>query len=231
MFKIALLDDDKNSLSELTKYLNEYFFTHELEYKIYTFTNGFDFLDSLKENFTIAFLDIDMPAINGLEVARKLRNIDKNIFIIFVTNMASCAINGYEVEAIDFLVKPIKKEQISFALNKVVDKLDKASYKKINIKTKSGYIAIKDYDIDYIEVSLHSLIFHTRNGEFETYGSLKDLENLLNDEKFVRCNSCYLVNLDSVLKIEGDECVLKNGSLQISRSKKKYFIQKFLENI
>ena len=89
----------------------------------------------------------------------------------------------------------------------------------------------KDNEIIYIEVNLHSLIYHTRSGIYEAYGSLKDLELILDESKFSRCNSCYLVNLDFVQKIDGDECVLPTEKLPISRSKKKKFIEKFLSNI
>lgn len=231
MIKISILDDNVSAINELTSFLTNYEKEHNLEFKISSFTNGFNFLDSVKEGYNIAFLDIDMPAINGLDVARKLRAIDKNITIVFVTNMASCAINGYEVEATDFLVKPIRKEQISFCLNKCMSKIVDAPYKKLTIKTKEGYISIKDTDIVYAEVNLHSLIYHMDNSSFEAYGSLKDLESVLDENKFVRCNSCYLVNLDYVQKIDGDECVLPNTTLPISRSKKKNFVEKFMKNI
>lgn len=231
MIKISILDDNELAIKELSSFLNDYEKENNLEFKLYPFNNGFNFLDSIKEGYNIVFLDIDMPGINGLDVARKLRAIDRNVIIVFVTNMASCAINGYEVEATDFLVKPIRKEQISFCLNKCLTRIVEAPYKKLTIKSKEGYVSIKDTDIIYAEVNLHSLIYHTKNGVFESYGSLKDLEGILDENKFVRCNSCYLVNLDCVEKIDGDECVLFNESLPISRSKKKKFVEKFLKNI
>ena len=231
MLKIAILDDNEEAISELSSYLTTYKKENEIELQISTFNNGFNFLDSIKEGFQIVFLDIDMPGINGLDVARKLRTTDKNIIIVFVTNMASCAINGYEVEATDFLVKPIRKEQISFCMSKCLSKIVESPYKKLTIKTKEGYVSIKDNEIIYIEVNLHSLIYHTRSGIYEAYGSLKDLELILDESKFSRCNSCYLVNLDFVQKIDGDECVLPTEKLPISRSKKKKFIEKFLSNI
>lgn len=231
MLKIAILDDSQEAIDELSNYLSTFEKEKKIELKISTFTNGFNFLDSIKEGYNIAFLDIDMPGINGLDVARKLRAFDKNIIIVFATNMASCAINGYEVEATDFLVKPIRKEQIAFCMSKCLSKIIEAPYKKLTIKTKEGYVSIKDTDIVYVEVNLHSLIYHTKSGVLEAYGSLKELESNLDENKFVRCNSCYLVNLDFVQKIDGDECVLLDESLPISRSKKKNFVDKFLKNI
>lgn len=231
MFKIALVDDSLEALDQLELFLVKFFVEKNVQYEINKFSHGFNFLDSLKNDYQLVFLDIDMPGINGLDIARKIRKVDTNVLIVFVTNMAGCAINGYEVAATDFLVKPIKKEQLYFCLNRCLEKLANTHYKKITIKTSDGYIALMEDKIVYVEVRLHSLIFHTIDSSHECYGSLKDLENVLSQNKFSRCNSCYLVNLNYVESINGDTCKLINAELPISRSKKKVFIEKFMKNI
>ncbi len=232
MYKVAILDDSSEAVTELERHLKKYQKDENVFFDIHKFSQGFAFLDSFKNNYDLIFLDIDMPAINGLDVARKIRKIDENVIIIFVTNMAGCAINGYEVAASDFLVKPINHEQLVFCLNRCINSLKTTQIRKITIKTQHGYSAINEDKILYIEVRLHSLIFHIIDGEdLETYGSLKDLEKILNPNYFVRCNSCYLVNLNHVDTINGDNCLIKGQVLPISRSKKKEFINRFMENI
>lgn len=231
MIRVAIIDDLIESIQELEIFLKKYEISNNEEFIIDTYNSGFEFLDNIKENYDIVFLDIDMPGINGMDVARKLRKIDKNVLIVFETNMASCAINGYEVEASDFLIKPIKNEQLKMCLDKCIFKIRKNNYLKLSIKTNEGYFVLKDIDIVYIEVRLHSLIFHTTNNSYETYGSLKDIERTLGKDRFARCNSCYLVNLDYVESISGDNCILPICELPISRSKKKNFIGSFLKNI
>lgn len=231
MIKIGILDDSQDAINELESYLYKFFSEKLIPFSIDKFNQGFNLLDNIKSKYQIIFLDIDMPGINGLDVARKIREVDSSVLIVFVTNMAGCAINGYEVAAIDFLVKPIKEQQLYFCLSRCLDKLENINYKKITIKTGDKYIVIRDDKIIYVEVRLHSLIYHTVDGDYETYGTLKELESLLDEKKFARCNNCYLVNLNFVESINGDLCNLKNAKLPISRNKKKAFVEKFVKNI
>lgn len=231
MIKIGILDDSIDAINELECYIRKFLDEKELSFSIDKYNQGFNLLDNIKNKYQIIFLDIDMPAINGLDVARKIREVDTSVLIVFVTNMAGCAINGYEVAAIDFLVKPIKPQQLNFCLSRCLDKLENTNYKKITIKAGDKYVVIRDDKLIYVEVRLHSLIYHTLDGEYETYGTLKELENTLDNNKFARCNNCYLVNLNYVESINGDNCNLKNVTLPISRNKKKTFVEKFMKNI
>lgn len=173
-----------------------------------------------------------MPVMNGLEVAKKLRQQDDKVIIIFTTNLASMAINGYEVTALDFLVKPIVEEQLSIVLTRALKYINKGEARRLMIRVKGGFKAISYNEIVYIEVKKHDLNFHSVTGEiFTTRGTLKDVESLLDPNVFAKCNSCYLVNLNHVKSIIDDEVITGVGKLEISRAKKKAFVEAFMNNI
>lgn len=231
MLKVAILDDTIGDIERLKNLLIQYSNNHFHQITVDVFNRGIIFLDNVKKMYDIVFFDIDMPVINGLEVAKKLREYDDKVAIVFVTNLASLAINGYEVNALDFLVKPVSYNQLEMILDKCIKKKMSFKSKRIMIKIKNGYKAIETDKIMYVEVKKHDLIFNTSEGIFETRGVLKELEKNLENKKFVKCNSCYLVNLDYVNSIVGDDVIIKNEKLQISRSKKKEFIEAFLDNL
>lgn len=106
MIKIAIAEDEKKEAEKLESYIRRYGAEHGENYNVSVFTNGIDFVSSA-EPFHIVFLDIDMPLMGGLDAAKKLREADKSACIIFVTNLAQYAVKGYEVDAMDFVVKPI----------------------------------------------------------------------------------------------------------------------------
>lgn len=232
MINIAILDDSQNDIQNLKKLLVNFAKTSKEQFSVDSYNRGLTFLDNIKKKYDIVFFDIDMPVMNGLEVAKKLRQQDDKVIIIFTTNLASMAINGYEVTALDFLVKPIVEEQLSIVLNKALKFINKEDVHRLMIRIKGGFKAISYNEIVYIEVKKHDLIFHVTSGEtFTTRGSLKDIESLLDPNTFSKCNSCYLVNLNHVKSIIDDDVITSFGKLEISRAKKKAFIEAFMNNI
>ena len=107
MFKVAIVEDSIKDFTLLKSYLEQYEKENNIEFNIQCFENGIRFLDKFSANYDIIFMDIDMPYMNGLEVSKKIREIDKTVVLIFVTNLSQYAVNGYEVEALDYIVKPI----------------------------------------------------------------------------------------------------------------------------
>lgn len=107
MFKIAIIEDDENYAKLLEQHINTFAQSSDTRFRVSVFQSGISFFYKTSELFNIIFLDIEMPTLNGIETAKKIRETDSNVTIIFVTNMAKYAISGYEVDAMDFMVKPI----------------------------------------------------------------------------------------------------------------------------
>jgi DNA-binding LytR/AlgR family response regulator len=120
MLNIAIVDDNQDDRTRLSTYVSEYLNLIGEKFTLSLYERGLNFLDDFKKLFNVVFLDIEMPVMNGLEVSKKLRELDANVSIIFVTNFGSLAINGYDVQALDFLVKPVKSLDVKECLKKVM---------------------------------------------------------------------------------------------------------------
>ncbi len=172
-------------------------------------------------------MDIGLPGMNGMDASRKLREKDRNVIIIFVTNLAQFAVRGYEVSALDFIVKPITYDNFSLKFQRAI-----ANKKDTDILvTADGEThKVNSADILYVEVFRHSLVYHCLKGDFKTYGALKDIEDRLKGG-FAKCNRCYLVNLRYVDGIKDHLVYVRKHALQISYPKKASFMKELTDFI
>lgn len=231
MINVAIVDDDEKVVDMLRSYLERFSKENDIEFQAESFGCAVDFLSAFTDRYDIVFLDIELPDMNGIDAARKMREIDGTVALIFVTNMRQYAINGYEVNADDFIVKPVPYFDFSLKLSRVLKKIGVREVPKIAIKNEgmTRYIAINT--IRYVEVFRHRLVYHTCDGSIEARGSLNKIEPLLTANNFERCNSCYLVNLKYVMGIEGYTLFVGYGQnskkmdeLSVSHPRKKDFI-------
>lgn len=223
MLKVALVDDDPKATELLGEYIGRYGEENGKEFFVNKYTNGLELLDGSAQ-YDIVFLDIDMPECDGLRVARELRKTDKECVIIFVTNIARYAIEGYSVEALDFIVKPVDYASFSFRMGRAVTAAEKRTSAQITLIVKYGKRKVSINDIRYIEVIKHKLIYHTANGDFEVWDTMAHAREKLEPYGFCLCNVCYLVNLAAVTDFEGDTVTVGGDKLKISRLKKKDFM-------
>jgi len=210
----------------LEKYSQEY----GVKFECSSFVNGIIFLKDYKPEYDIVFMDIDMPHMDGLEAASKLREIDEKVVLIFITNLAQYAIKGYSVNAFDFVAKPVSYYHFSTMLKRAIIKCNYEKKTEITINTPRKIVKIDLLGIIYIEVSNHRLSYFTDSGEYECWGSLKNVENDFLSNGFGRANSSCLVNLRRVQELHGGEVKLDNGkTIYLSRGQKKDFCQQFAQ--
>lgn len=228
LVKVAIVEDDVSSYQTLKEQLDRYSKESQNEFVISYFPDALKLLNDYKPDYDIIFFDISMPHMDGMTAAKKLRAYDSRVILFFVTELAQYAIKGYEVEAFDFIVKPVEYDYLALKLNKAVARLkNQKENKRIMLKSEDGFTAVYPSDITYVEVREHRLYFHMGNDVLSTYGSLSALEKELEGSTFAKCNNCYLVNLRYVTYIGGFTVSLGDVDLTISHPKKKSFLEAY----
>lgn len=229
MIKIAIVDDEEQFSDHLKRCLMQYAEKMSLTVEILTFNDSVMFMERFRSDYDILFLDIEMPDLDGIRLATKIREKDTAVPIIFVTNMKKMAVHGYQVNALDFIVKPINYYAFELTFKKALRCLARSDRAKcIVFSVKSGFRRLNACDIRFIEVFARKLIVHADGESFEAYGTLKELEDELYSEGFRRCNSGYLVNLRFVTGVEKDDVILKDDRLGISRPRKQNFLKELM---
>ena len=192
------------------------------------FCDAVNFLQNYKPMYDMVFMDIGLPGMNGFDAARKLREADDTVMLMFITNMSRFAVNGYEVGAFDFVVKPVRYASLRLKLLRAMERLDAAEDRKISVPFSGrggGTKVVSVSSIKYVEVMDHDIIFHTTSGDINSYGSLKKIESALQSDSFCKCNSCYLVNLKYVGGVRDFTVTVAGDELSISHAKKKDFLR------
>lgn len=223
--RVAIVEDDQTASQTLSNYLLRYADENHTQFRISSFGDAVSLLDNYKAEYDIIFMDIRMPYLNGMDATHKLRALDQKVILIFITSLTQYAVEGYEVNASSYIIKPVKYYDFALKLSRAVAKVPQVNNAKFEIHTKTSTIRLDPQDIRYVESSGHHLTFHTFSGEYTQYGSLSKLEEKLLEFNFVRCNSCYLVNLQYVRDIKGYTVFLDNCELKISQPRKKAFVQ------
>lgn len=221
MIRIAFVDDDEQYLSDAQKYVALYAEESGEKFQITTFLTGMDFITDYRPVYDIVFLDIEMPLMDGMSIAKNLRKLDDKICIVFITRMHQYAVEGYEVNAVDFIVKPIKQANFIDKLKKAIAVSRTLKETEIFIKTDDGFVRVPVSKIYYVEKDKNYLLYRTEMGEYRERGTLDGAEQNLKDCGFSRCNSGCLANLRNVQRLSPCEVVINGISLPISRSRMK----------
>lgn len=225
LYRVAIVEDDPQDLQWLQQTLERYSHEKSIQLSITSYQNAVVFLTNYQPHFDIIFMDIQMPYINGLEGAEKLRKIDSETLLIFTTNLGHLAVKGYGVNAFDFLVKPIHYESFCLKLDRAVHHLSMRSGKKIIFTSAGTTMCLNIAAIYYVEVSDHQLIYHTETESYPSYGTMKKVREQLEPFGFCLCNNCYLVNLHFVSQVKNHIVFVGNSELQISHPRRKAFLE------
>jgi len=224
MIRIAFVEDDRNYIEILKSYLKKYEKECNQKIKLTVFLDGEDIVTGYKADYDIILMDIEMIFMDGMTAAGKIRAMDSEVVIIFITNMPQYVMEGYKVDALDYVIKPLSYFALSQRIDRALVRLQRRKKQYITINIRGGMQKVEVSQIKYIEVKDHDSIIYTLNGTFTTKETLKNLEDAISSNAFFRCNKCYLVNLEYVDGIHNFDVMMGNDLIQVSRARKKEFM-------
>ncbi len=225
MWNIAIIEDEEAMSNQLVSYFAKFGKDYNESFSFAIFNNAETFLKNYKKEYSVVLMDINLPGMNGMECVKKLREIDDTVLVVFVTNLSQFAVDGYEVKAFDFIVKPISYYNFSLKLKRALSHLSSLNNYELIISTKDKKYFININQLIYIEIRNHTIIYHLVNEEIKGSGTLKSLYTNLKKHHFAFCNQCYLVNLAFVKGIDDGFLLINNEKIRIASSRKKSFMQ------
>ena len=224
MIRIAIVEDEAAVRQQLEGYVQRYTRQYGTAFEIQMFNDGVDILDEYRPVYDLILLDVEMKHLDGMETAQRIRALDPDVMIVFITNMAQYAIKGYAVGALDYVLKPVPYFAFSQQLQKAEAQLRRRARHYLAVPVEGGLRRLDTARIYYLESEGHKVHFYTEEGDFTAPGALKALEEKLAERPFARCNSGYLVNLAQVQAVQQNTVQVGPYELQISRPKRKSFL-------
>ncbi|WP_208559515.1 LytR/AlgR family response regulator transcription factor [Marinilactibacillus kalidii] len=224
--KIAVVEDNPNTRKEIKAYIEESSRHLSLHVDIDLYEDGVVLVDKFDAKYDIIYLDVEMEIMDGMTTAKKIRERDSEVVIVFITNHGQVAIQGYSVDAADFLLKPLKPFTFNEHFKKITKKVTVKS-ESIIVKIAGNLRKINLSDIQYIESQGHYIKFKTINETFTIIDTLKNIQTKLDNDFFFRSSNSIIVNLNHIDKVEKNTIFIDDEKLDISRARKKAFIDRF----
>ena len=219
--RVAVCDDDERQL-DITKTALEQAYK-SLDLLIDVYQDGHELLNRIEHIFyDLVILDIEMPGMNGIETGKRLRAVADKTAIVFLTSHIEYALEGYEVNALRYLMKPVSVEKLSEIICYLIERQKKE--RKLLLKQGDETTTVSILDILYMEAQNQNIRVVTSNGEYVNRYNLSDYEKEMTEYGFFRIHRGYLVNLGHVSRILGREVVMSDGThLPVSRNKERIF--------
>lgn len=224
MIRFAIADDEPLFQKQLKEYLTRYGTESDQAFSIAVYDDGAALLEAYRGQYDILLLDIQMKDMDGMTAAKRIRAIDEEIVIVFITNMQQYAIEGYSVGALDYLLKPVTYYAFSQCMERVIRRIKRKDKTYLLVNSPQGGRKIDADELLHVEIHSHLLIYHTKSGDISAIGSMKEVEDSLSGLPFYRCNKGDLINLAHVDGIRDGDAVVGGKTVPVSRAKKKAFL-------
>lgn len=229
--RIAVVEDNLECSEQLKHYIKQYGEENHCSFDVVQFWDGKEIAENYTPQYDIILLDIEMPELNGMQAAEQIREQDGDVVLMFVTNMAQYAINGYAVGALDFVLKPISYYTFSMRFARALKRVHTREGGQIILTLPDSVMRLDTRQIYYVEVQSRMLHYHTELGEFVLRGTMQGTEKELAGYHFIRCNHWYLVNLRHVTEVRRDVVMVAGHELEISRRNRTAFLTALTEYV
>lgn len=229
-YKIAICDDEQNQIEYITSIVTAWSAHERHNCEIHTFASAEAFLFEYEEDkaYDILLLDVEMKNMNGIELARRIRKDNNRAEIIFITSHYEFVGEGYEVDALHYLSKPISADKLTQVLTKATEKLS-VEPPSVVIFCEGETVKLYEPDVLYVESFLHYVVIHTKNKEYKIKENISSFENKLSDD-FYRIHRSYLVSLKHITRISRTSVNIGNTELPLSRGKYDDINRAFIEH-
>ncbi len=223
---VAVVDDSERDRERLVHLLRDYERKSGTTFIVREFGDGAELLENYQTDFDLILLDIQMGGVDGMRTAAAIRKVDSSVIIIFVTKTAQYATHGYAVQAQNYILKPVTPFAFESELERSLGQLQRREKASILVGSRLAPRRVDLAEIVFIESQKHKITVNTLTEQIVFTGTLKEYEDVLTAHNFYRSNSGYLINLQHVTAIEGDDCVVSTDErLKISRSRKKGLLE------
>lgn len=222
MFRIGICDDEQGARFALRCALERHLERADMSYVIYDFSSADGFLTWLRRHrseLDLVFLDIEMPGTDGMEAAKKIRENDTRLPIVFVTGYTDYVFDGYTVGALDYLIKPLNPKRLEAVLHRVQALIYQQEPETYTVQNTDGLFRIPLEQILYFMSDRRQVILVTKDRSFPFYGKLDEVVEQL-DSSFVRLHRRYFANIRAIDSLEGDLVHILGESLPVSRRQK-----------
>lgn len=225
MITIAIIEDDAHHRRQLRDCVEQFFTECNEETAILEYDDGAAILARYPSHPDLLLMDIDMPRLNGVEASRRLRAFDPDVLLIFITNMIQCALDGYSVDAMDFIVKPISEWNCRQSFTRALKRIRAKRGCHIRLQSRKNPVVLNIKEILYAETQSHTLLLHLKTETITVTESMKSLEAKTRAFPFFRCHSSFLVNLEAVDQIGRNDVIIAGTPIPISKHRRAEFLE------
>ena len=227
MYRALIVEDDPQAAETLRAHLERYAAERGTSFSVEILPSALEFLEGTRPA-DVVFMDIGLPGVSGMEAAEVMRQTDELTPLIFVTDLAQYAVRGYQVDALDFMVKPVTYEDFALRMGRAMRVMDRNAGGTVSVATDEGLRVIAKKDVVYVEIFRHDLYWHVTGSAqpLHARGTLRRVAEELGAERFCRVSASHLINMGQLALIRPGSVVMSDGTeIVISRRRRREVLE------